>query len=284
MGILSLSISAGLSSIAGLLFVNLYFYIFNQQRFRAGRAINSSPAATPVRWQQPYRNLSTLNGVMKNIFYRLKSVFFKEVPIQKDKKKELSQEEKEKSLYGLIHNPPQSVENLFDLLVPKELNEKKVLLIEMNKYYYQNRNSITKETADKIASFQNEVLVEYCWDINPTLKNPYDYGDRAIVKSQLHDPLGAIDDFTKAIKLKPDYENAYIWRGEEKYKISDYEGAISDYQFALELNQENSEVFLNLGKAKFKLGKLDEALSDLKMATALGNKKSQQLIKELIDK
>jgi hypothetical protein len=40
----------GRTSIAGLLFVNLYFYIFNQQRFRAGRAMNSSPAASPARW------------------------------------------------------------------------------------------------------------------------------------------------------------------------------------------------------------------------------------------
>jgi len=32
-----------------LLFVNLYFYIFNQQRFQAGRAMNSSPAASPAR-------------------------------------------------------------------------------------------------------------------------------------------------------------------------------------------------------------------------------------------
>ena len=36
----------------GLLFVNLYFYIFNQQRFRAGRAMNSSPAASPARYTQ----------------------------------------------------------------------------------------------------------------------------------------------------------------------------------------------------------------------------------------
>jgi hypothetical protein len=39
----------GWTNIAGLLFVNLYFYIFNQQRFRAGRAMNSSPAASPTR-------------------------------------------------------------------------------------------------------------------------------------------------------------------------------------------------------------------------------------------
>ena len=38
----------GWTYIVGLLFVNLYFYIFNQQRFRAGRAMNSSPAASPA--------------------------------------------------------------------------------------------------------------------------------------------------------------------------------------------------------------------------------------------
>jgi hypothetical protein len=39
----------GWTYIVGLLFVNLFFYIFNQQRFRAGRAMNSSPAASPAR-------------------------------------------------------------------------------------------------------------------------------------------------------------------------------------------------------------------------------------------
>jgi hypothetical protein len=42
----------GWTNIVGLLFVNLYFYIFNQQRLRAGRAMNSSPAASPARWWQ----------------------------------------------------------------------------------------------------------------------------------------------------------------------------------------------------------------------------------------
>jgi hypothetical protein len=36
----------------GLLFINLYFNIFNQQRFQAGRAMNSSPAASPARYWQ----------------------------------------------------------------------------------------------------------------------------------------------------------------------------------------------------------------------------------------
>jgi hypothetical protein len=48
----------------GLLFVNLYFYIFNQQRFRAGRAMNSSPAASPARWWQGKKELHLSNKVL----------------------------------------------------------------------------------------------------------------------------------------------------------------------------------------------------------------------------
>jgi hypothetical protein len=48
----------GWTFIVGLLFVNLYFYIFNQQRFRAGPAMNSSPAASPARWLLLFRTHS----------------------------------------------------------------------------------------------------------------------------------------------------------------------------------------------------------------------------------
>jgi hypothetical protein len=39
----------GWTNIAGLLFVNLYFYIFNQQRFRADTATIPALQASPVR-------------------------------------------------------------------------------------------------------------------------------------------------------------------------------------------------------------------------------------------
>jgi tetratricopeptide (TPR) repeat protein len=217
---------------------------------------------------------------MKNIFYRLSNIFFKKVSVKLNKEKQICQDSKEKSFYELIKNPPKSAENIFDLIIPKELKEKKELLIELNKYYYQNRNTVTKENIDKIKSLQNKVLIEYYFDIGSSLKSPYDYGDRAIAKAELFDSLGAISDFSMAITLDPEYENAYIWRGEEKFKICDYKGAILDYQLALELNSNNSETFLNLGNAKLKLGNIDSALKDLNNATTLGNKKSEQIIKD----
>jgi hypothetical protein len=42
----------GRTSMAGLLFVNFYFFIINHQRFWAGQAMNSALAAIPVR--KPY--------------------------------------------------------------------------------------------------------------------------------------------------------------------------------------------------------------------------------------
>jgi hypothetical protein len=42
----------GWTNIARLLFDNLYFYIFIQQWFRAGRAMNSTPALSLARYLQ----------------------------------------------------------------------------------------------------------------------------------------------------------------------------------------------------------------------------------------
>jgi nicotinamide riboside transporter PnuC len=42
----------GWTYIIGLLFVNLYFYIFNQQRFRADTATIPALQASPARWWQ----------------------------------------------------------------------------------------------------------------------------------------------------------------------------------------------------------------------------------------
>ncbi len=61
----------GWTNIAELLFVNLYFYIFNQQRFRAGRAMNSSPAASPARcalFSEALQKLKRMNKRNKILF------------------------------------------------------------------------------------------------------------------------------------------------------------------------------------------------------------------------
>jgi hypothetical protein len=47
------SSSGGRISVVLLVFI-LYFYFFIGQQFRAGQAMNSTPAAIPLRWLQGY--------------------------------------------------------------------------------------------------------------------------------------------------------------------------------------------------------------------------------------
>ena len=47
---------------------------------------------------------------------------------------------------------------------------------------------------------------------------------------------GAIQDFTKAIELNPNYTKAYNNRGFAKAELQDYRGAIQDYNKAIEIN------------------------------------------------
>jgi nicotinamide riboside transporter PnuC len=45
----------------GLLFVNLYFYIFNQQRFRADTATIPALQASPARWAKFLNSITLFN-------------------------------------------------------------------------------------------------------------------------------------------------------------------------------------------------------------------------------
>ena len=87
------------------------------------------------------------------------------------------------------------------------------------------------------------------------------------IKDNLNDTDGAIEDYTMAISLKPDYAYSYLGRGDMYMKKGEKEAARSDYQRAVELDTVYSEsncaqyAYLGLGetdKAKaFQAGILD---------------------------
>ncbi len=56
----------------------------------------------------------------------------------------------------------------------------------------------------------------------------------------------AIDDYDKAIELKPRYEKAYFNRGNAYYAKRQYDQAIDDYKEAIELNPMNSYPYYNM--------------------------------------
>lgn len=69
------------------------------------------------------------------------------------------------------------------------------------------------------------------------------YKKRASCKSLSNDPIGAIVDFTKIIQLKPNDADAYYDRGFNKLLIKDSTGGMTDLEKAkdLYLNQNNIE-------------------------------------------
>ena len=96
--------------------------------------------------------------------------------------------------------------------------------------------------------------------ISPNYANAY--YNRGISKHNLKDYNGAISDYTKAIELNPNFANAYNNRGLSKHNLKDYNGAISDYTKAIELNPNNALAYYNRGISKDDLKDYYGSISD----------------------
>ncbi|MDP8962496.1 MAG: tetratricopeptide repeat protein [Cyanobacteriota bacterium] len=69
-----------------------------------------------------------------------------------------------------------------------------------------------------------------------------DLVNRAVAKAQSGDNQGAIADLTEALQLKPDYAQAYHYRGIVRSAMGDKSGAIVDFQSAADLFQKQEKV------------------------------------------
>ena len=115
-------------------------------------------------------------------------------------------------------------------------------------------------------------------DINQTAQQGY--FNSAYTKYGLGDFTGAIQDYSKAIKLDPAYPLAYVNRGLAKDVLGDYTGAIQDCSKAIELNPDHVRAYFNRGLAKDALGDKDGGCLDLSKAKELGDEKAYDLFKE----
>ena len=77
-----------------------------------------------------------------------------------------------------------------------------------------------------------------------------EYLDRGCDKDDQKDSKGAIEDYTKAIELNPNYAEAYANRGCAKEELGDKEGAIADWQKASDLGDEEAAQWIQEMKEK----------------------------------
>ena len=94
--------------------------------------------------------------------------------------------------------------------------------------------------------------------INPNYAEAYSL--RGLVKSFLGDGYGAISDYSKAIKLGK--LDCYAGRGNIKHNLGDLNGALLDYDKAIDFDQNNWFIFTKRALLKEEFGDFEGALYD----------------------
>ena len=95
------------------------------------------------------------------------------------------------------------------------------------------------------------------------------YNNRGNVKGLLERHEEAIADYDEAIRLKPDYAQAYYNRGNAKGRLERHEEAIAAYNEAIRLKPDYAKAYNNRGNVKGLLERHEEAIADYDEAIRL---------------
>ncbi len=82
----------------------------------------------------------------------------------------------------------------------------------------------------------------------------------------------AINQFSSAIALNPEYKEAYMMRGVTYENINEFQKAADDFNRAIIFDPKNEELCYHLGKAFYELKQYKEALNILNKATSLNKR------------
>ena len=90
------------------------------------------------------------------------------------------------------------------------------------------------------------------------------YNNMGAVLKDKGDLEAAIDSCKKALKIKPEYAEAYINMGNALHEKGDLEAAIDSYKKALKINSNHADAYYNMGNALQDKGSLEEAIDSFK--------------------
>jgi tetratricopeptide (TPR) repeat protein len=95
------------------------------------------------------------------------------------------------------------------------------------------------------------------------------FNNRGTARQDKGDMGGAIEDYTEAIRLKPDYAESFYNRGNAHKSKGELEAALRDYTESIRLKPIYTEAFYNRGNARAAKGDLAGALQDYDEAVRL---------------
>ena len=105
-------------------------------------------------------------------------------------------------------------------------------------------------------------------EIDPNIAEVYN--NRGILRKEMNDLDGALQDYNKAIELDPNDAMSYNNRGILKKEMNDLDGALQDYNKAMELNPNDAMAYNNRADLYLKMNDLDKALADVNHSIDLG--------------
>ena len=88
------------------------------------------------------------------------------------------------------------------------------------------------------------------------------YNNRGVTRKALGDMAGAIQDYMEALRLAPQMDEAYNNRATARSLTGDLDGALQDYTEAIRLNPQNALAYYNRGNAYLARGELPAAIGD----------------------
>ncbi len=139
---------------------------------------------------------------------------------------------------------------------------------------YNNRGLMKSNMGDISGAMQD---YNAAIEMNPSYAEAYN--NRALLKGEnINDTSGAMIDFNKAIELNPQYTQAYNNRGVLKeIRFKDLKGAINDYTMAISINKEYADAYFNRGMCYFSL---EQACADMKIAAGMGHQGAVKIFNE----
>jgi tetratricopeptide (TPR) repeat protein len=85
-----------------------------------------------------------------------------------------------------------------------------------------------------------------------------------------------IADLDQAIRINPNFAEAYYKRGVARYRLGDNQGALTDYEQAIRVNPNDAAAYHNRGVARSELGDKRGAISDIQKVADLFKSAGQQ--------
>lgn len=88
-------------------------------------------------------------------------------------------------------------------------------------------------------------------------------------KARQGDLAGAIKEFSRALKVNPQFIDAYYKRAVTRFDFGDLQGAIEDYNEVLQMHPDNINAYCGRGLTNLALGNIEAAIEDATQATRI---------------